>query len=107
MSSSETLFKATLNRLSARLAKSLYTLGSEFGLAFKDVPERFKEEFDLFRQEVFDEAERLENEDKGREATSDFVATSNSPGTDQTQEIVDRLRSKIAQLGKKVEGVNK
>ena len=107
MSSSETLLKATLNRLSARLVKSFYTLGTDFRMVFKDVPQRFKEEFDLFQQEVFDEAKRLENQANGREETPDFVSTSNAPGIDQTQEIVDRLRSKVAQLGKKVEDLKK
>ena len=103
MSSSETLLKATLNRLFVRVSKGL----SDFRLTFKEAPNRFKEEFTLFREEVIDEATRLEDESNGLDESDDFVSSSNPSGCDETQQIVDRLRAKVAQLSRKIEGSNR
>ena len=76
-------------------------------MIFKDVPERFKEEFDLFRKEVIEEVTRLEDEANDDEESVDFISTSNPDGFDSTQQVIDRLRSKVAQLSSKIEAGNK
>ncbi len=83
MSSPDSLLRATLNRLAARLGHGLADAAAGLALLAQDAPERFSKEWDLFQQEVIAEADRLEQES----------------GQDQ----IDRLRAKVADLNRQVE----
>ncbi|WP_398335218.1 hypothetical protein [Vulcanococcus sp.] len=63
MTQPQTLLQAALNRLSARLGSGLADAAAELAVLAQDAPERLRQEWDLFREEVELEAERLERGD--------------------------------------------
>ena len=99
MSSSETFIKATVNSLKSRLAKRLL----EFGSIAQAVPERFRDELNVFYEEVLAEAERLDNEieDEFRGAGSNGEYSVSS----ELQVKIDRLRAKLKNLSREIEEV--
>ena len=101
MSSPDSLLRATLNRLAARLGHGLADAAAGLALLAQDAPERFSKEWDLFQQEVIAEADRLEQES---DEVSETKATS-SPVSNQekAQDQIDRLRAKVADLNRQVE----
>ena len=101
MSSPDSLLRATLNRLGARLGHGLADAAAGLALLAQDAPERFSKEWDLFQQEVIAEADRLEQE-SGK--VSETKATSSPVSNhDQAQDQIDRLRAKVASLKRQVE----
>ena len=101
MSSPDSLLRATLNRLAARLGHGLADATAGLALLAQATPERFSKEWDLFQQEVIAEADRLEQES---DEVSETKATS-SPVSNQekAQDQIDRLRAKVADLNRQVE----
>jgi len=95
MSSTETLLKATINRLSARLGGKVVNSFSDILLIAKNTQEKLKTEWDIFQEEVFNEVERLDNE----AAQEDSI---NYQSENNTIKKVDQLRSKISNLNKKI-----
>ena len=101
MSSADSLLRATLNRLAARLGHGLADAAAGLAVLAKDAPERFSKEWDLFQQEVIAEADRLEQESG---AVSETKATSSPVSNqEQAQDQIDRLRAKVADLNRQVE----
>ncbi len=101
MSSPDSLLRATLNRLAARLSHGLADAAVGLAALAQDAPERLSNEWDLFQQEVIAEADRLEQEfaQPGDANTSSTQASEQ----DQAQAQIDRLRAKVADLNRKVE----
>ena len=62
MSSPDSLLRATLNRLAARLSHGLADAAVGLAALAQDAPERLSDEWDLFQKEVIAEADRLEQE---------------------------------------------
>ena len=60
MSSPDSLLRATLNRLAARLGHGLADAAAGLAVLAKDAPERFTKEWHLFQHEVMAQPERLE-----------------------------------------------
>ena len=60
MSSSEILFKAAWNRISARLAKGIVDKAVDLSKKAKETPEQLKEEWEVLKQEIITESNRLE-----------------------------------------------
>ncbi|QEY32793.1 hypothetical protein EVJ50_11685 [Synechococcus sp. RSCCF101] len=117
MSTPETLVQATLNRLLARVGSGVADAAAAVAVIAQDAPERLRQEWDLFREEVQLEAERLEAE-----------ATAPAPAADQTpsdpagsggsapaqadpvaedgrsaQQRIDALRSRVSDLSARLE----
>ena len=97
MGSSEALFRATLNRISARLGHGLADVAAELAVMAQDAPDRLRQEWDLFQEEVRAEADRLEHPNQAT-----------SSGTDQEsdaspQERIDRLRAMVASISRELE----
>ncbi|WP_036911039.1 MULTISPECIES: hypothetical protein [unclassified Prochlorococcus] len=101
MSSPDSLLRATLNRLAARLGHGLADAAAGLALLAQDAPERVGKEWDLFQQEVIAEADRLEHE--SGEVGETKAASSPVPNEDQAQDQIDRLRAKVADLNRQVE----
>ena len=101
MSSPDSLLRATLNRLAARLGHGLADAAAGLALLAQDAPERFSKEWDLFQQEVIAEADRLEQE--SGEASETTATSSPVSNQDQVQDQIDRLRAKVADLNRQVE----
>ncbi|KZR80223.1 hypothetical protein PMIT1342_02170 [Prochlorococcus marinus str. MIT 1342] len=101
MSSPDSLLRATLNRLAARLGHGLADAAAGLAVLAKDAPERISKEWDLFQQEVIAEADRLEQES---DEVSETKATSSPVSNqEQAQDQIDRLRAKVADLNRQVE----
>jgi len=58
MPAPQTLVQAALNRLTARLGSSLADAAAGLAVIAQDAPERLRQEWDLFREEVEQEADR-------------------------------------------------
>ena len=99
MSTPQTLVQAALNRLSARLGSGLVDAAAGLAVLAQDAPERFRQEWDLFREEVKLEAQRLE---RGEAAgTSDAPASYPLPADPQHQ--IDQLRAQVARVARRLE----
>ena len=64
MGSPDALIRATVNRLSARLGHGLADAAAELAVLAQDAPERLRQEWDLFQEEV--QAEAAEKEEQER-----------------------------------------
>jgi len=99
MSTPQTLVQAALNRLSARLGSGLADVAASLAVLAQDAPERFRQEWDLFREEVELEAQRLERREGG--APSEAPAADPMPVDPQHQ--IDQLRAQVARVARRLE----
>ncbi|WP_216902152.1 hypothetical protein [Synechococcus sp. CCY 9618] len=97
MSAPQSLLKAAVNRLAARLGSGLAEAAAGLAMLAQDAPARVQQELNLFWEEVAMEAERIEND--GSAPTSPA-----RPGpTDDPQERIDALRVKVAELARRLD----
>ncbi len=102
MSSTDTLLKAIINRLSVRFGDVISEVSSGFEAFAKKAPERMRKEWSLFQEEVWAEANRLDKDSElGEENNS--VGSRTVSVNESTQEKIDRLRGKVAKLNSEVE----
>ena len=101
MSTPQTLVQATLNRLSARLGSGMADAAAGLAVLAQDAPERLRQEWDLFREEVEMEAQRLARPDHN-DATPDAVASPPAAPVDP-QDQIDQLRAQVARLAQQLE----
>ena len=101
MGSSDALIRATVNRISARLGHGLADAAAELAVLAQDAPERFKQEWELFQEEVRAEAERLENDGQPSASTASHGPSASS--MDAPQALIDRLRANISDLSQRIE----
>ena len=73
MGSSEALIRATVNRISARLGHGFADAAAELAVLAQDAPQRLRQEWDLFQDEVRAEAERIERGDQATASTDGGV----------------------------------
>ncbi|WP_392351646.1 hypothetical protein [Parasynechococcus sp.] len=97
MGSSEALFRATLHRISARLGHGLADAAAELAVLAQDAPDRLRQEWELFQEEVRAEAERLEHPEQAGSPDSDQAADVSA------QERIDRLRAMVATISRELE----
>ena len=75
MSNSDYLIKATIKKLSEKLNKSLYSKIDEAAAAAQEVPELLKKEIEILKDDIIEEAKRMEqerdNEPLNKENTSE------------------------------------
>ena len=108
MGSSDAFIRATINRLGARIGHGLADVAAEMAVLAQDAPDRFRQEWDLFQEEVRAEADRLER-DEGQAEPADAVSEMTvsdtaSPPEDQTpQAVIDRLRASVAEINRSLE----
>ena len=102
MSSSDNLFKAIINRVSARIShKTLETI-EQFSIKAKTAPKIILEEWHLFQEEVAAEAERLDKENDSCEKNQ----PANNQQSNRLQTQIDNIRSDISRINKKLEDTN-
>ncbi len=99
MTASETLIKAAFNRLKARMEKSIFSSISKTKSVMKEAPDQIRKEWDILKEEIIDEAYRI-NQVKDEELSSEQKVASDS------QSKVDKIRAKLANLTKQVEELN-
>ncbi|MBW0181814.1 MAG: hypothetical protein KXJ50_12160 [Vulcanococcus sp.] len=100
MSTPQTLVQAALNRLSARLGSGLVDAAAGLAVLAQDAPERFRQEWDLFREEVELEAQRLE---RGEAAGTGSDAPASDPVPADPQHQIDQLRAQVARVARRLE----
>ena len=98
MSTHQTLVQAALNRLSARLGSGLADAAAGLAVLAQDAPERLRHEWDLFREEVELEAQRLENDPSDVDEAPVAAPVSADP-----QAQIDQLRAQVARLARRLE----
>ena len=98
MSTPQTLVQAALNRLSARLGSGLADVAAGLAVLAQDAPERFRQEWDVFREEVELEAQRLERSEAD---PADDPEVHPVPADPQQQ--IDQLRAQVARVARCLE----
>jgi hypothetical protein len=100
MSAPQYLLQAALNRLAARLGSGLADTAAGLAVFAQDAPERLRRELDLFREEVEQEADRLE---RGEPDGSGAAAAGGADGAADPQDQIDALRARVAELSRRLE----
>ena len=103
MSDSEILFKAAINRITARITEKLIDSAQEFSEIAEEIPQRLQEEWSNFKDEVIEESARLEKE---RNSSKQEDSNQSSKKEDITQIQIDNLRSKVIEINKSIEEKN-
>ncbi|CAK6696040.1 hypothetical protein [Synechococcus sp. CBW1107] len=98
MSTPQTLVQAALNRLSARLGSGLADVAAGLAVLAQDAPERFRQEWDLFREEVELEAQRLERSEADPAEDPEVHPVPADP-----QQQIDQLRAQVARVARCLE----
>ena len=101
MGSPDALIRAAVHRIGARVGHGLADTAAELAVLAKDAPERLRQEWELFQEEVREEAERLERGDAPPVASD--TDSIQGPTTESPQQVVDRLRASVADLSQRIE----
>ena len=104
MTPSETLLKAIFKSLKVRLHNNVASSVSEASGFIKVAPSRIKQEWDLFKEEIIEEAGRIneiENEAKTRKKES-FQKDSYHT----LQDKINKIRNEIEKLSGQIEEMN-
>ena len=97
MSNSDYLIKATIKTISEKLNKSFSSKIDEATTAAKGVPELLKKEIEILKDEIIDEAKRMEEESKNEPPNKE-------DGTNDP--ILDKASKKISLITKKLNEIN-
>jgi uncharacterized protein YceH (UPF0502 family) len=97
MSAPQSLVKAAVNRLAARLGSGLADAAAGLAVLAQDAPARLQQELSLFWEEVTMEAERLEHDRPGP------MPSHGRRSADDPQERIDALRAKVAELSRRLD----
>jgi hypothetical protein len=104
MPAPQTVIQAAVARLSARLGSGLLDAAAQAAVVLQDAPERLRQEFTLFWQEVEMEAERLE---RGETAAGGAAAGSGpAPAAGSAQDLqgqIDALRAQVASFSRRLD----
>ena len=120
MGSTDAFIRAAVSRIGARLGHGLADAAAEIAVLAQDAPDRLRQEWELFQEEVRAEAERLENGESSpstadptavgdstavRDATAvtDTTEVVTQPTARTPQEMVDHLRASVAELNRMLE----
>ena len=103
MGSPEAVIRATVNRLGARLGHGLADAAAELAVLAQDAPERIRQEWELFQEEVRAEAERLEQGPAPSTSSAPNSRDEPTPPSASPQDTIDRLRAKVAELSQQLE----
>jgi uncharacterized protein YceH (UPF0502 family) len=95
MSAPQSLVQAALQRLGARLGSGLVDAAATLVLLAQDAPERLRQEFQLFWDEVEAEAARIERDDE-----PEVAITASSV---DIQDQIDALRARVAAMARRLD----
>ena len=91
-----------MHRVLARMGHGVADAAAGFAVLVQDAPDRVRQEWDLFQEEVKAEAERLDRENGGRGVDAQSSPAS-SVDEESLQTKIDQLRSRVAELGMRLE----
>ena len=97
MSNSDYLIKATIKTISEKLNKTFSSKIDEAATAAQEVPELLKKEIEILKDEIIDEAKRMEEESKNE-------PTNKEDGTNDS--IFNKTSKKISLINKKLNEIN-
>jgi hypothetical protein len=101
MPAPQTVIQAAVARLSARLGSGLLDAAAQAAVVLQDAPERLRQEFSLFWEEVELEAERIE---RGEAAGAGPGAPPSPPQPPQDlQGQIDALRAQVAAFSRRLD----
>ena len=100
MTPPDALLRAAMNRLIARVGEGVADAAAGVAVAVQDAPERIRQEWDLFQEEVKAEAQRLQHEDQPRSASA---ADRSGTEPESLHQRIDRLRAQVADLSTRLE----
>ena len=106
MTDSEILLKAAINRIAARITEKLVNSAQELTEISEEIPQKFKDEWSIFKDEVIKESQRLEKELKNTNSSKEKNYKQKSTKEDLIQTQIDNLRNKVIDINKKIEGKN-
>ena len=101
MSSSDYLIKATVKKISERINRTFVGKFEEAANVAQEVPEIFKKEIEDLKDEIIQEAKRLEeieNDDNSRESK-----VSLNPKVEQSLEKIESIRTYLENLNELLE----
>ena len=102
MTSRDALLRAAMHRVIARMGHGVADAAAGLAVLVQDAPDRVRQEWDLFQEEVKAEAERLDREEDGGgvDATS---SPASAVEEESLQVKIDQLRARVAELGLHIE----
>ena len=103
MSDPEILLKAAMNRIAVRITEKVLKSAQEFTEIADELPQKLQNEWSSFKEEVFEESERLE---KKTPASKEKSSKEQLTKEDSIQIKIDNLRSKVIDINKDLEGKN-
>ena len=107
MTSRDALLRAAMHRVIARMGHGVADAAAGLAVLVQDAPDRVRQEWDLFQEEVKAEAERLDREEDGSgvDATSSPASASTASAVEEEslQVKIDQLRARVAELGLRIE----
>ncbi len=104
MSSSENYIKAAVNRFQARIEKTFFVSISEAASFIKDAPNKIETEWDLLKEEIREEAARLDEISNQENSFQDTSLEKEEDNLDKHR--IMSIRKTIAKLTKQIEGLN-
>ena len=102
MTSRDALLRAAMHRVLVRMGHSVADAAAGLAVLVQDAPDRVRQEWDLFQEEVKAEAERLDRE-SGELSVDAESSPASSVGEESLQTKIDQLRSRVAELGMRLE----
>ena len=107
MTSRDALLRAAMHRVIARMGHGVADAADGLAVLVQDAPDRVRQEWDLFQEEVKAEAERLDREEEGSGVDATSSPASASPASaveeESLQVKIDQLRARVAELGLRIE----
>ena len=98
MTNSDYLLKATVKKLGEKLNQTFLEKIEDATIAAQEVPEFFKKELEVLKDEILNEAKRLENLDYQNNSVEEF---------DQEDNINFIISNKINEVNQQLEILNK
>jgi len=92
-----------MNRIAARVTEKVINTAQEFTEIAEEFPQRLQNELSSFKKEVIEEYERIE---KQNSSSKENDLKKKSSKEDLIQIKIDKLRSKVIETNKDLEGKN-
>lgn len=99
MTSRDALLRAAMHRVIARMGHGVADAAAGLAVLVQDAPDRVRQEWDLFQEEVKAEAERL---DRGGDVDTQ-ASPASSVEEESLQTKIDQLRARVSALGIRME----
>ena len=90
-----------MNRIAARITEKVINSAQEFTEIAEELPQKLRNEWASFKEEVIEESERLESMTNSTTAKD---SNQQSSKEDLIQTQIDNLRSKVIEINKEIEG---